>query len=134
MLKVSSLRKRDCCNDRCNDRSSVDPGSASINESRRIFRRGRDLFPINIRELLILLAEDEGDNDIDIVLKSSCPDHCFIKNADPIAVFDNTLVIRDSKGCEGKFTYIDICCICTVSFKCSVLLDELFESHNISGE
>ena len=94
----------------------------------------RRSFPIDIKELLILLAEDEGDNDIDIVLKSSCPDHCFLCNVDPIAVFDNTLVIRESEGCCGKFVYIDICCICTVSFKCSVLLNELFEAHNISGE
>jgi hypothetical protein len=126
MLKVS--RSRRICNNKKISRSiSVDP--VVVDPSTR-----RDTFPIDIKELLILLAEDEGDNDIDIVLKSSCPDHCFLCNVDPIAVFDNTLVIRESEGCCGKFMYIDICCICTVSFKCSVLLNELFEAHNISGE
>jgi hypothetical protein len=95
---------------------------------------GKNTIPIDIKELLILLADDEGDNDIDIVLKSSCTDNCFIKNAIPVAVLDNTLVLRESEGCEGKFRYIDICCICTVSFKCSVLSDKLFEAHNISGK
>jgi hypothetical protein len=130
---VSKSRKHSCCN----DSPSIDPvvvDPSSLGQSRRISRRGRNGFPLDIKELLILLAEDEGDNDIDIVLKSSCPEHCFLRNVDPIAVFDNTLVIRDSEGCEGKFTYIDICCICTISFKCEALLDELFETHNISGE
>ena len=118
----------------CNNDSLADPGLGSDNRNRRVFNRGQNAFPIDIKELLILLAEDEGDNDIDIVLKSSCPEHCFLCNVDPIAVFDNTLVIRLSEGCCGKFMYIDICCICTVSFRCSVLLNELLESHNISGE
>lgn len=120
-----------------NDGYLIDP-IAPISRSRRGFCKGRNVFPTDIKELLILLAEDESDNEIDIVLKSSCPDHCVICNADPVAVFDNTLVIREygedcKKGC-GKFRYIDICCICTVSFRCEALLDELFEAHNISGE
>ena len=118
--------------------SLIDPISNSIGMYRRGHRKGRNVFPIDIKELLILLAEDENENEIDIVLKSSCPDYCIIKNADPIAVMDNTLVIREfdencHKGC-GKFRYIDICCICTVSFRCEALLDELFETHNISCE
>lgn len=117
----------------CNNDSLIDPIG-----SRRGYRRGRNVFPTDIKELLILLAEDENDYEIDIVLKSSCPGKCFICHADPVAVMDNTLVIRESSeerniGC-GKFTYIDISCICTVSFKCEALLDELFEAHNISGE
>ena len=109
-------------------------GSESVGGSRKIYGRGRNLFPVDIKELLILLAEDEGENEICITLKSSCPDYCYLENVDPIAVMDNTLVIRESnRGC-GKFTYIDICCICEVSFKREALLDELFEAHNISGE
>ncbi len=87
----------------------------------------RNTIPTNIKELLILLADDEGENDIDIVLKSNCPGNCFIQNANIIAVFDTTLVIR---GSECTLRYIDIRCICTVSFKCSFLLDKLFEVHN----
>jgi hypothetical protein len=126
MVKVS--RSRRICNNIKSSRSvSVNP--VVVDPSIR-----KTTFPTDIKELLILLAEDEGENEIDIVLKSSCPDYCFLCNVDPIAVFDNTLVIRVSEGCSGKFMYIDICCICTVSFKCSVLLNELFEAHNISGE
>ena len=120
-IRHSSYKKGNC-------------GPELISGSRKIYRRGTNLFPINIKELLIVLAEDEGENDICITLKSSCPDYCYLENVEPIAVMDNTLVIRSSSESCGKFTYIDICCICTVSFNCSVLMDELFEAHNISGE
>lgn len=83
-------------------------------------------FPTDIKKLLILMAEDECDNRVDIVL-DACPSHCFLEDAVIIAVMDNTVVVRD---CES-FRYICIDCICEVIVDCDTILEELFESHSL---
>ena len=97
-----------------------DPSSSS---------RGRFPFPTDIKKLLILIAEDEGDNRADIVL-DACSNHCFIEDARVIAVMDNTVVIKD---CD-KFRYVCIDCICEVIVDCEAILMELFEEHSYNRE
>jgi hypothetical protein len=107
------------------DNNFVDP----INISRRQNERRRFPFPTDIKRLLILIAEDEGNNRVDIVL-DACANHCFIEDAKAIAVTDNTLIIRDG----DKFRFVDICCICEVIVDCDAILDELFEQHSLNRE
>jgi hypothetical protein len=96
--------------------------------------RCRSLFPTDIKSLLILIAEDDDpDNRVDIVL-DACEHHCFLEDVRPIAVMDNTVVVKDGDGCESKFRYICISCICEVIVDCDTILDELLEEHSINGE
>ncbi len=100
----------------------VDPGSR------------RFLFPTDIRKLLILVAEDDDeDNVVDIVL-DACANHCFIEDARVIAVTDNTVILREGRGCDGRFRFVCIDCICEVIVDCDVILDELFEEHSFNRE
>ena len=132
--------RRDCgcgCKDNGGSSRMMDPGNTvspsmdladiNIRTSSRNF--GRCFFPTNIKKLLALIAEDEGDNRIDIVL-DACANHCFIEDAKPIAVVDNTLILRD---CD-KFKFVCIDCICEVIVDCDTILEELFEQHSLGRE
>ena len=77
----------------------------------------------------ILIAEDEGDNRVDIIL-DACSNHCLIEDARVIAVMDNTVVIRD---CDS-FRYVCLDCICEVIVDCDTILEELFEQHSYNQE
>jgi len=109
----------------------IDPCNNNTSRQRG---RGRFLFPTDIRSLLILIAEDDDpDNRVDIVL-DACANHCFIEDARPIAVMDNTVVLREGEGCDGKFRYVCIGCICEVIVDCDTILQELFEEHSLNRE
>ncbi|MBC8062778.1 MAG: hypothetical protein H7Y18_19270 [Clostridiaceae bacterium] len=123
------------CNSGCNsdfsrDNNFVDP----INTSRRQSRRGRFLFPTDIRSLLILIAEEDDDDNRASLVLDACTNHCFIEDARIIAVTDNTVIIKDGNGCDSKFRYVCIGCICEVIVDCEVILEELFEEHSLNRE
>lgn len=129
---MSKSRKKSGCGCGCGSEevAIVDPGSISRN---RNFRRGTSLFPTDIKKLLTLIAEDEGDNRVDIVL-DACSSECFIEDARVIAVTDNTVIIREGRGCDGKFRFVCIGCICEVIVDCDTILEELFEEHSFNRE
>ena len=110
----------------CSDLPVVD---AVLGVNSRFPNRGRNFFPTSIKALLILIAEDEGDNRADIIL-DACANHCFIEDARVIAVMDNTVVIKD---CDS-FRYVCIDCICEVIVDCDTILEELFEEHSFNQE
>ncbi len=123
---MGKTRKKCGCECNENDPVAVDPGTMSRS---RDCSSGRFLFPTNIKKLLILVAEDDEDNRVDIIL-DACANHCFIEDARVIAVMDNTVVIKDD--CDFRFVCID--CICEVIVDCDTILDELFEEHSYNRE
>ena len=90
---------------------------------------GKFDFPTDIKKLLILIAEDEDDNRVDIIL-DACAKHCLIEDARVIAVMDNTVVIKE---CDS-FRYVCIGCICEVIVDCDTIMEELFEEHSFNRE
>ena len=127
---MSRSGKENGCGCGSKDPSIISSGNFS---GSRGLRGKRCFFPNNIRELLILIAEDEGDNRVDIVL-DACSNHCFIEDARVIAVTDNTVIIKEGDGCESKFRYVCIGCICEVIVDCDTILEELFEEHSYNRE
>ena len=124
---MGRLRKNcgfDCGSD-CHD--SIDPCD---NSGSREFGRGRrSRFPMDIRSLLIALAENENDETSRATLiLDSCPNHCLIEDAKIIAVMGNTVVIRE---CE-KFVFVCIGCICEVKVCCDALIVGIFEERETS--
>lgn len=111
----------------------VSKSLVNVVDPSNISRGNRNFFPTDIKGLLILIAEDEGDNRADIVL-DACSNHCFIEDAKVIAVMDNTVIIKEGNGCEGKFRYVCIDCICEVIVDCEAILMELFEEHSYNRE
>ena len=105
-----------------------------INTSRRQYGRGRFTFATDIKSLLILIAEDDDENNRASLVLDACSEHCFIEDARIVAVMDNTVVIKDGNGCDGKFRFICINCICEVIVNCDVIMDELFEQHSLIRE
>jgi hypothetical protein len=130
MNKMSKKVKNCGCGSKNSDpvmncsRTLSDPSNAS---------RNRFLFPTDIKKLLILVAEDEGDNRVDIIL-DACSNHCLIEDARVIAVTDNTVIIKEGNGCDSKFRYVCIGCICEVIVDCDTILQELFEEHSYNRE
>ena len=116
----------------CNDTSSSSKEIASCDVSSHRYNGaglGRFAFPTDIKKLLILIAEDDDDNRVDLVL-DACSSHCFIEDARVIAVMDNTVIIRD---CDA-FRYVCIGCICEVIVDCDTIMQELFEEHSYNRE
>ena len=119
---------------RCNNHNVVSSYENSTSKQYGSKQYGSKLlFPTDIKKLLILIAEDEGEKRVNIVL-DACSDYCFIEDARVIAVLDNTVVIKDSKGYESKFRFVRIDCICEVIVGCDVILDELFEQRSYNRE
>lgn len=104
------------------------------NSRKRQYGKGRYTFPTDIKSLLILIAEDDDENNRASLVLDACSNHCFIEDARVIAVMDNTVVIKEGNGCEGKFRFVSISCICEVIVDCDVILDELFEQHSYNRE
>ena len=120
MNEISKSRKKRGCR----IKNSTIINSRDISRNKNI---GRPLFPINIKSLLMLVAEDDDDeNRVDIIL-DACPNHCFIEDARVVAVMDNTVVIKDDYG----FKFVCISCICEVIVTCDTLLNELFDEYSI---
>ena len=119
-----SRKKRDCG---CGSQNVTIVDPKSISRNRSCGREGA-LFTIDIKRLLIALAEDEDDeNRVDIVL-NACPSYCFIEDAEVIAVMDNTVVIREDNG----FRFICISCICEVIAECDTIIDSLFDQDSFN--
>jgi len=115
-----SRKKTECCH---KELAIIDPIDTCRNKS---YVKGTSIFPSNIRELLILIAEgDDDDNRADIIL-DACSGHCFIEDARVIAVLDDTVVIKDGHN----FRFVSIHCICEVIVDCETILEELFEEHS----
>lgn len=126
-----SRRKCGCdCGKSSDSCNIIDPEESSRS---RHCRRGKSFFPTDIKKLLILIAEDECDNRVDIIL-DACSDHCLIEDAKVVAVTDNTVIVREGDGCDSKFRFICIGCICEVIVDCDTILEELFEEHSFNRE
>lgn len=125
-MSKSRKKSRHCC-----ELPIIDPcySKPVVNSCNNNYGKNKCFFPTNIKKLLILIAEDEDDNTVDIVL-DACSNHCFIEDAQVIAVMDNTVVIRD---CDA-FRFVCIDCICEVIVDCDTILDELFEEHSYNQE
>ena len=97
--------------------------SRPCNNSRR-----RNIFPTDIKGLLIILADNDDDRNRATLILDSCPNHCLIEDARIIAVMDNTVVVKD---CD-KFRYVCIGCICEVVVECQALVEGIFDDRNIN--
>lgn len=119
------------CDDRSNfDNKIVDPGICTETINKREGRGrgfGRPLFPNSIRDLLILLAEEDDENLVTIIIDGGFGEESILEDIRIIAVLDNTLVAQ----CDDLFRFIDICCICQVIVDCETILEELLERHSI---
>lgn len=128
---MSKSRKNSGCGCGVDDHVIVDPCD---NSRSRQSGRGRFRFPTDIRALLILIAEDDDENNRATLILDACSNHCLIEDARIIAVTDNTVIIKEGNGCDGKFRFVCIGCICEVCVECDVILDELFEQHSLNRE
>ena len=91
--------------------------------------RGRAIFPVDIKSLLILISENEDDDARRAtIILDACPNHCLIEDATIIAVTDNTVVVRE----DGCFRFICIGCICEVVTNCETLVEGIFEGREIN--
>ena len=124
-------RSREKCGCSSDNHEIIDP---SNNLRNRQNGRGRFMFPTDIRALLILIAEDDDENSRASLVLDACPNHCFIEDARIIAVTDNTVIIKEGNGCESKFRFVCIGCICEVIVDCEAILNELFEQHSLNRE
>ena len=120
-----SRKKCGCGSDKHDNIDSCD------NSKKKQYGKGGFMFPTNIKSLLILIAEhDDDENNKASLVLDACSNHCFIEDARIIAVMDNTVVIKEGNGCEGKFKFVCIGCICEVIVDCDVIMDELFEQNS----
>jgi len=128
-------RKFGCCgreinNDSCGgdtgreDTGREDTGRREGGRSNMNGRR-RNSFPTNIENLLALLAEDDDNNRVTLILDACC-EECVLENVRVIAVLDHTVVVR----CHEQFEFICIGCICAVKVDCDDILDELLEANS----
>lgn len=121
---------------KCDDRRSnfdniiVDPGTCIEPFNKREVR-GRSfrgpLFPNSIRDLLILLAEEDSENLVTVIIDGGFGEESILEDIRIIAVLDNTLVAQ----CDDLFRFIDICCICQVIVDCQTILEEILERHSL---